>query len=529
MATKKTAAKKTAAKKPVKKPAKKTVPGKAAPKKALPAPYVAPGSPAKYRVRVRMYRQGLGDCFLVTFPRKGKDPFQILIDCGALARDSDSMKRVVEHIRGTVQNGKKKARLDLVVGTHEHKDHLSGFNQARDVFENEFDFGAVWLGWTENLTKPEIKAIKDAKKKAAEKLHAALASPLAAAAGDALDGVAALLAFTDDAIPGTGKIAEALEYLKLRGRRAENLEFLEPGTGPIELDGVEGVRVYVLGPPRDPILLKGSEVTEQLKKDGVIYHLAATGDAGMDALAAAISAADALPGTDGDRFHPFAAEHRITEEVPDPLNSGTRKPNPYYEGIRAFVGETYKAPAQEWRNIDHDWLNAFGQLALDLDSDTNNTSLVLAFEFVKTREVLLFVGDAQVGNWRSWANVAFNVPGRDKPLPAHDLISRTVFYKVGHHCSHNATIKTGGLELMTRDDLVAFIPLDRETAAKQGKKDPVTGIPKGWDMPAKPLYKALMDTAKKRVVISDVNEKLTPEAKEANVFATDMFIDYFLE
>jgi hypothetical protein len=82
---------------------------------------------------------------------------------------------------------------------------------------------------------------------------------------------------------------------------------------------------------------------------------------------------------------------------------------------------------------------------------------------------------------------------------------------------------------MARDDLVAFIPLDRATAAQQGKKDPVTGIPKGWDMPAQPLYKALMEKAENRVVISDAKEELTPEAKKANVFATDTFIDYFLE
>lgn len=528
MATKTKAAKKPAAKKP----ARKRVPAAtAARKKATSAAFVAPGSPAKYRARVRMYRHGLGDCFLVTFPRKGTEPFHVLIDCGALARDAEHMRKVVEHIRRTVSNGRPgKARLDVVVGTHEHKDHLSGFNQARELFNNDFDFGAVWLGWTENLTKPEIKAIKEAKKKAASKLRAALDSPLAAAAGDALDGVASLLAFSeDDDATGTGKIAEALEYLKLRGRAAENLEFFEPGTGPLELDGVDGVRVYVLGPPRDPILLKGSEVTEQAKKDGLIYHLAATGEAGMDALAAAISAADALPGTDGDRFHPFSAEHRISIDIPDPDSPGARKPNPYYGGIREFVEQTYKHPKQQWRNIDHDWLNAFGQLALDLDSDTNNTSLVLAFEFVKTREVLLFVGDAQVGNWRSWANVSFKVPGRDEPLPAHDLLSRTVFYKVGHHCSHNATLKAGGLELMTRDDLVAFIPLDRETAAKQGKKDPVTHIPKGWDMPAAPLYKALKEKTGNRVFLSDVNERLTDNAGSANVFATDLFIDYFLE
>ena len=287
--------------------------------------------------------------------------------------------------------------------------------------------------------------------------------------------------------------------------------------------------MFVLGPPRNPILLKGSEVTEQLKKDGVVYHLAATGQSGTNALIAAFSAAAGAPDPDGDRYHPFAEEHRLTPTTPNPLHPAAPSiPNPYYQGIRPFIGKTYDAPGEEWRRIDHDWLAACGQLALDLDSDTNNTSLVLAFEFVATGEVLLFVGDAQVGNWRSWAGVEFKVPGRDKPLPAHDLVARTAFYKVGHHCSHNATIKKGGLELMARDDLVAFIPLDVATAKSQGRKDE-HGVQKGWDMPAAPLQKALEERAGKRVVISDATKPLTPQAAAAGVIATGTYIDYFLK
>src|SRR6185312_2189804 len=329
-------------------------------------PIVAPGSPKHFRARVRMYRQGLGDCFLVTFPRKKKNPYHILIDCGALARDKAFMTRIVEHIRETVRagNANLKARLDVVVATHEHKDHLSGFNQARDVFSDDFDFGAVWLPWTENLTKTEIKKIKDTKKKAITSLQNALANPRAAAAPGSFDGIAELLAFSkDEDETGAGKIADALEYLKLRGKKAGELQYLEPGDGPLELSGVDDVRVYVLGPPRDPALLKGSEVTEQMKRKGVIYHLTRTGEAAMDALSAALSVS---PGTAEDRFHPFSAEHRIAPEMSDPLNSEVLKPNPYFAVIANFVRDTYDHPEQAWRRIDHDWLSAFGQLALDL-------------------------------------------------------------------------------------------------------------------------------------------------------------------
>jgi hypothetical protein len=243
----------------------------------------------------------------------------------------------------------------------------------------------------------------------------------------------------------------------------------------------------------------------------------------VDALSVAVSAAAGTPVTgdaDRDRYHPFAAEHRIPVEMNGSGKMQAGRFSPYFHGLRPFLSETYDDPVQDWRRIDHDWLNAFGQLALDLDSDTNNTSLVLAFEFVKTREVLLFVGDAQVGNWQSWASLEFKVPSREKALPAHDLLSRTVFYKVGHHCSHNATLKKGGLELMTREDLVAFIPLDQATAKKMGTK--------GWEMPAPPLFKALKQRTANRVVMSDVTETVSKEALKAGVIGTDTYVDYFL-
>lgn len=475
-----------------------------------------PKNDGKFRARVRMYRQGLGDCFLLSFPRTGQPPFNILIDCGALQRDKKFMTGIVEHIKGTLQS-EGSGRLDLVVATHEHKDHLSGFNQARKVF-NDIEIGGVWMGWTEDLTKAEIRKIKEAKKKAIQKLAAALASPLGPR--PSFDGVRGLLEFSEaDDTTGTGTIAEALEYLKERGRKAGLLRFLEPGEGPLTLEGVPGVRIYALGPPRDPILLKTSAVTAEMKDQDVIYHLSRTGEEGMNALSAALDQAgsSATTPTD-DRYHPFAIEHRIPRD------------SVWFPLIQPFVAATYDAPAENWRQIDDEWLNAFGQLALDLDNDTNNTSLVLAFEFVKTGEVLLFVGDAQVGNWKSWEKVSFAVPGREKPLPAADLVQRTVFYKVGHHCSHNATIKRGGLELMESKDLVAFIPLDKKTAATMGRKDE-DGKPKGWDMPAKPLYKALRTRTANRVVISDVAEAVPDEAIAAGVtFDKELtYIDYVLK
>ena len=51
-------------------------------------------------------------------------------------------------------------------------------------------------------------------------------------------------------------------------------------------------------------------------------------------------------------------------------------------------------------------------------------------------------------------------------MTVNDLLARTIFYKVGHHGNHNATLKDKGLELM-QSDLIAMIPVDHDMAVKK--------------------------------------------------------------
>lgn len=107
--------------------------------------------------------------------------------------------------------------------------------------------------------------------------------------------------------------------------------------------------------------------------------------------------------------------------------------DPDNNGISDEVADNAK-----FRRIDNDWLLSVEQLALAMNNDTNNASLVLAFELGKGGKVLLFAGDAQRGNWASWADHPFK-DGNDK-VDVRELLGRTVFYKAGHHGSHNATL-----------------------------------------------------------------------------------------
>src|SRR3954453_18326610 len=98
--------------------------------------------------RVRMYRQGLGDCFLLSFP-KASGEAHILIDCGVLKGTesaSEKIRRVAQSILDTTGG-----RLDALVVTHQHWDHVSGFLQAQSIFDR-LQIKEVWLAWTEDPT-----------------------------------------------------------------------------------------------------------------------------------------------------------------------------------------------------------------------------------------------------------------------------------------------------------------------------------------------------------------------------------------
>src|SRR5690242_2622578 len=85
----------------------KSVLKKAVPARNRRAPAKAP------HACVRMYRQGLGDCFLLTLPGKDERPFHMLIDCGVVLGTPNPearMQPVVQDIASTTGN-----HVDLLV------------------------------------------------------------------------------------------------------------------------------------------------------------------------------------------------------------------------------------------------------------------------------------------------------------------------------------------------------------------------------------------------------------------------------
>src|SRR6266478_2272616 len=103
-------------------------------------------------VTIRMVCQGLGDCFLVTITQTGPRPYSILIDFGvALGTPSAEtiMQQAVAKIADLTQGV-----VDLVVLTHEHWDHVSGFVLAADALKTQLTFKHLWVAWTEKRGEP---------------------------------------------------------------------------------------------------------------------------------------------------------------------------------------------------------------------------------------------------------------------------------------------------------------------------------------------------------------------------------------
>jgi hypothetical protein len=455
-----------------------------------PAP-AAPAAPPAPAVRVRMFRQGLGDCFLITFD-PGGDERHVLIDCGTLGATTTGMKiaDVVAEIRKATGD-----RLDLLVATHEHTDHLSGFGSQQDQFK-QMTVERVWLAWTENPRDDRAKELQKYK----GDLGVALAearSALAAAArlGDKRCEACGLAVrdlsefagtHVSEGSPLAARLNETMEFIRTGfGREAE---YRDPAESPLEPSWLPGFRFYVLGPPRNQDRLKnvGSHGSSG------IYSVAPGLRLGAEARAAAGGAAPAAAEEDVEREMPFGPRFRW------PIDGEA-------DARADFYGE-YMGRAGEWRRVDAEWLDAVAdaaqELALQLDSLTNNTSLALAIERIADGRVLLFPADAQEGNWLSWHDpemkwTVTKPGGGTAGVTPADLLSRTVFYKVGHHASHNATAKAGGLELMPDKMLTAFIPVDRRVALGRHPKD-------SWQMPAKKLYRRLLEKCEGRVVRSDI-------------------------
>ena len=354
----------------------------------MPAPAAPPVSATLFA-----YQVGFGDCFLLRFTYADGSLRHILIDFGTtgltLKSPKDQMLRIANDV-------KKKCggKLDVVVATHRHADHISGF--ATNKGKGSGDVIAslkperVVQPWTEapdatdETLGPDVGAkALSSRRFALKQMHKTARLAVERIDSGKIDMPAALAGQLRFIGEDNLSNASAVKNLMTMGKNVYVYHGCDPKLGEF----LPGIEVTVLGPPT---LHQTDTIRKQRSRDvDEFWQMAPR------------RFADAGGGGDSPKLFP-------------------------------------NAPQFDLKLVEYRWVaeridKAQGEMMLGLvhalDAQMNNTSVILLFK--AGSKSLLFPGDAQLENWQ----YALSHELADK-LDEVDL------YKVGHHGSLNATPKS---------------------------------------------------------------------------------------
>ena len=82
-------------------------------------------------VTIRTYQVGFGDCFLLSFQYGPQSEKHVLVDFGSTGLSSGVPKTRIMDIALDIEQ-RTGGKLHAVVATHRHKDHISGFETAKN-------------------------------------------------------------------------------------------------------------------------------------------------------------------------------------------------------------------------------------------------------------------------------------------------------------------------------------------------------------------------------------------------------------
>lgn len=333
---------------------------------------------------IRMYNVGFGDCFLLKIPSAGKT-LKMLFDCGSIKAGPRPMPDVVKDVIAEVTEPDGKPRIDVIVATHRHKDHVSGFSNA---LWKTVEVKEVWLPWTEDPDDPNASKIRNAQSKLAallasntEKLRAQPAGVSSAAVIAKLDAIADI---TANALTNEQEMRTLHEgFLGEPTRRFLPTE--KSADAIFKTTALPGVLVHILGPSRDPEVIR-----------------------------------DMNPPAGQSYLQLYEGQNGPSNSVPDPFREDW-----WSDGEPPQTGPLL-SPEDRARIREINSGSDFN-VAVALDAAVNGTSLMIILRVGD--QWLLFPGDAQWGTWQAaLANANWN-----------QLLQKTTFYKIGHHGSHNAT------------------------------------------------------------------------------------------
>lgn len=381
------------------------------------------------KLTIRAYQVGFGDCFLLTFkyPKDQKKPAEerhVLIDFGTTGmpagiKTAEQMMSVANDISNRC-NGK----LQIVVATHRHKDHISGFTTNKDGNGTGDMIAAlkpdmVIQPWTEDPALKDSALTNGSKKQRNGQSHAlAVTNAQYLSALNDMNSLASTIT-TEVAHLHSAKFMQALS-----DDVAKEIEFLSednslPNRSAVanlarmgknhyvnygyKLDVSQilpGVKIHVLGPPN---LEQHASIQRQKSRDENEFWM--------------------LQGAARTFWRMQAASGELIND----FTSGDSRLFPDADIYQDFFPSHDRWFIRQLRSLRGQQLLGLVRI---LDKAMNNTSVILLFEVAGKK--LLFSGDAQIENWEYALN----------NKAALELLKDVYVYKVGHHGSRNATPKS---------------------------------------------------------------------------------------
>lgn len=364
----------------------------------------------KGELRVRMYRVGFGDCFLISFPVDDGHS-HVLVDFGVHAQGNiGTLDRVMNDLEAVTAKN-----LSLVIATHVHQDHISGFGEFAGRFSS-FTVREVWLPWTEDPQDQEASRLR----KKHTKLHAQIRQ--------FYDGSTAARkpsSTVDNILLNLAPNSKAMQVLRSGFLGNPKVRYLAAGKSFKVAGGIDGLTIKVLGPPQDPQFISKMDPPKDDRYLRVVNE--ARGASGLK---------------------PFLEHFQVHRDNFDNTFPDLKLDQQAIDKLKNLAEESPES------------------LAFSLDHAMNNTSLVTLFAFGQER--LLFPGDAQYGNWQWWTQ-----------LPdADEILSQISFLKVAHHGSVNATPKNVLERMGTPTGLSAMVSTQSKPWPSIPKKELMTALDK---------------------------------------------------
>jgi hypothetical protein len=382
-------------------------------------------SPKPASLTIRAYQVGFGDCFLLSFkyPKAKKTDRErhVLIDFGSTGMpkgidSSEQMMKVAQDIQE--HSGGK---LTVVVATHRHKDHISGFTTKKDGGGTGDIIAAlkpdiVVQPWTEDpLAKDPASTTLKTKTQSTE---AQAATPRFISSLDHMNTLAEAayaevmhLSSSKFRVPLEKDLADQIAFLSddnsLPNRLAvANLAAMGKNhyvSHGYKLDLTRllpGVKAHFLGPPT---LDQHADIQKERSDDKNEFWMLQGAARGFWQLQAA------------------------TGELIKDFTSGSSQLFPFADAYQNYFPRHTRWFIRQLRTLRGQQLQGLVRI---LDKAMNNTSVILLLEVAGKK--LLFPGDAQIENWEYALTLEDNLK----------LLEDVHLYKVGHHGSRNATPRT---------------------------------------------------------------------------------------